>query len=165
MFVYVKHDRGLQDSFMYVLLLSLLSTVLSIAIGFARGVELSLVSGFGILAVSVLFVIAMTFIASAVLHLFVYAAKGRGGYANTFRSVVYSQTPYHAIGWLPVGLAGLLPGIAFTLLIFAWMVAVAVKGITILHEISPGRAAAAVLVPSIASLAAAVLLFAPASGL
>jgi hypothetical protein len=109
------------------------------ALGFVLaigGVSFIMGAAFGALAYAALLV--FPFISAAVLHLFAYIFGAKKGYSNTYKAVVYSMTPSLLLGWIPfVGIIA-----AF------WTWYLSMKGLSVLHEISMGRAFLITITPS-----------------
>jgi len=89
---------------------------------------------------AVLGAFAALFIGGSWTHLLVRAFGGRKGYGNTIKAFAYSYTPVFLFGWIPF--IGMLFGL------WAWVLTII--GIRQLHEVSTGRAIAAVLLSIIA---------------
>jgi len=96
---------------------------------------------------AVLGALAGLFIGGSWTHLFVRAFGGRKGYGNTIKAFAYSYTPVFLFGWIPF--IGMLFGF--------WASVLTIIGIRQLHEISTGRAVAAVLLSIIALIIIVVL--------
>lgn len=76
------------------------------------------------------------FILSLWLHLWVFVMGGRKGLEMTIKSVLYSSTPSLLLGWIPlISLIGAI-----------WSFILGIFGIREFHEISTGRAIAAVII-------------------
>ena len=77
-----------------------------------------------------------TLIVSLWLHLWVFVMGGRKGLEMTIKSVLYSSTPSLLLGWIPlVSVIGAI-----------WSLILGIYGIRELHEISTGRAIAAMII-------------------
>lgn len=74
-------------------------------------------------------------IGGAWTHLWVYVCGGRKGYGQTVKALAYGGTPGYVLGWIPfINFIGSL-----------WALILSILGLRELHEISTGRAVAAVL--------------------
>nr|WP_321352154.1 YIP1 family protein [uncultured Methanoregula sp.] len=137
--------------------LFLLNAILSALIGLFFGVgnmllpaEMSLgaaarLTGFFILMIySVIFILLLT----AWIHLWVYLFGGRRGILQTFKAILYGDTPNLLLGWIP------FIGIIFTL----WSLVLGVLGIRELQEISTRNAVLAVTIAIITLLIPVILL-------
>lgn len=113
--------------------------------------------------------IASMFIGAGIMHLFVMMFGGRGGYAATFRALCYTGIPsivctiasLVVFGLLflvtkspVVVLLGYLPMIGGSI----WSLVVSIIAFRELHWMSTGRAAGAVLTPSVLGFIAAVVI-------
>jgi hypothetical protein len=82
-------------------------------------------------------------IGGAWLHLWVYVCGGRKGYTQTVKAMAYGGTPAYVLGWIPfIGFIGAI-----------WALVLEIIGVRELHEISTGRAVAAVLLTIIIPIA------------
>ena len=154
-----KEDT-LGDAFKYYLILLLIPALLSAVIA---AVAFSLLAGFfgrmlSFMSASLAFagagaavvVLIYVLIAGAIgvligglwLHIWVYLVGGRKGLTQTFKALMYGATPSLLLGWIPV--IGFLASI--------WALIVEIIGIRQLHEISTGRAVAAVILAIIIPL-------------
>jgi len=86
--------------------------------------------------------IIFTLVGSAWLHLWVYLLGGRKGFMQTFKVVVYGNTPWFILGWIP------FIGVVFML----WSLILGILGIRELHEIITVKAIVAVAVAVIIPL-------------
>jgi len=94
-----------------------------------------------------------TFINAAIIHLFAKIYSAKGSYRDTYQSLVYSTTPVAIFFFIPV-INGL------------WALYLNIKGLSILHRISMGRATLILFTPIILAIIIAVIIFtAFASGL
>jgi len=80
-----------------------------------------------------------TFIFAGIVHLFAILFKGQGKYEDTYKSLVYGSAPILMFGWIPF----------FAIIPVLYSLFIEIKGITKLHNVSMGRAAAIVLTPII----------------
>jgi hypothetical protein len=79
----------------------------------------------------------LSFSFAGVIHLSVKLLKGKGDYSDTYKALIYSETPPYLFGWLPY--VGLIFGLyGFYLFL---------KGISKLHEVSMGRAFVIAILP------------------
>jgi len=76
-----------------------------------------------------------SFIFAGVIQVSARLLKGSGDYAATYKATIYAGTPSTLLSWIPVvgGISGL------------WSLYLVIKGISILHEVSMGRAVVIVL--------------------
>ena len=164
-----KEDT-LGDAFKYYIILLLIPALLSAVIA---AVAFSLLAGFfGIMLPGVMpalagagaavafIVFIYMLIAGAIgvligglwLHIWVYLVGGRKGLTQTFKALMYGATPSLLLGWIPF--------INFLALI--WALIVEIIGIRQLHEISTGRAVAAVILAIIIPLIVSLVILLPA---
>jgi len=139
--------------------LFLLNAILSVLIGLFFGVgNMLLPSGmslgstawltgfFIIMIYSVIFILLL----SVWIHLWVYLFGGRKGIMQTFKAILYGDTPNLLLGWIP------FIGIIFTL----WSLVLGVMGIRELQEISTRNAVLAVTIAIITLLIPVILVIA-----
>lgn len=149
----VKSENSLKPAFVYHAALSFLFLLLNAAYFFATGSSVIswLFSFFGqfaafgfagIFAALLLLLIVLNFALAVVYHVFVKLLGGKGGFDATYKAVSYAATPSALFGWIPV------LGLLITLHYFY----LNVKGIAVLHEISPRRAFWALFLPVIIAL-------------
>ena len=164
-----KEDT-LGDAFKYYLILLLIPALLSAVIA---AVAFSLLAGFfgrmlpfmsaslafaGAGAAVVVFLYVL--IAGAIgvligglwLHIWVYLMGGRKGLTQTFKALMYGATPSLLLGWIPF----------INFLASIWSLIVEIIGIRQLHEISTGRAVAAVILAIIIPLIVSLVILLPA---
>lgn len=106
-------------------------------IGFVGGLSFVLVIVFGFVGV---------FLSGLWIHLWVYVFGGRKGIPQTIKTVIYGQTPSWLFGWIPF----------VNFFIWIWTLYLYVVGIRELHEISTGKAVAAIIVAIIIPIAITV---------
>ena len=81
--------------------------------------------------------IILSFATVAVMHVFVYLFGGRNGYMQSYKAAIYGQTAGNLIGWIPyIGILANLYSVYLT-----------IKGISLLQNMSMGRAVAVIVVP------------------
>jgi len=86
------------------------------------------------------------------LHIWVYLMGGRKGLTQTFKALMYGATPFLMLGWIPfIG--------SFAKI---WALIVKIIGIRQLHEISTGKAVAAVVLAIIIPLVVLFVILLPA---
>jgi hypothetical protein len=109
------------------------------------------------LAAAVIFFIAALiagiiaiFISGLWLHIWVYLVGGRNGLGKTIIALVYGQTPYLLLGWIPI--------INFIAMI--WTLVVEIIGVQQLHGLTTGKAVIAVILALIIPLIVFGMLFA-----
>ncbi|MBN1455088.1 MAG: YIP1 family protein [Methanomicrobia archaeon] len=91
-----------------------------------------------------------SFITGLWLHLWVYLVGGRKGLEKTIIALLYGQTPYLLLGWIPI--------INFIALL--WTIIVEIIGVRQLHELTTGKAVIAVILALIIPLIVFGVLFA-----
>jgi len=86
------------------------------------------------------------------LHIWVYLVGGRKGLTQTFKALMYGATPSLLLGW--ISLLGFFAPIwvIWALIVEIWALIVEIIGIRQLHEISTGKAVAAVILAIIIPL-------------
>ena len=141
-----RASRGdpLSQVLIYFLVLLVIDSILS-AIIIAAGINMFMFTGIpGMPSPSpaIIFIggiiggLIGAFIGSLWLHLWVFVMGGRKGLEMTIKSVLYSSTPSLLLGWIPlIYLIGAI-----------WSFILGIYGIRELHEISTGRAIAAVVI-------------------
>ena len=150
-----KEDT-LGDAFKYYIILLLIPALLSAVIA---AVAFSLFAGFfGRMLPG--FMPALLALAGAIgvligglwLHIWVYLMGGRKGLTQTFKALMYGATPSLLLGWIPF----------INFLASIWSLIVEIIGIRQLHEISTGRAVAAILLAIIIPLIVSLVILLPA---
>ncbi|WP_062399623.1 YIP1 family protein [Methanogenium cariaci] len=89
---------------------------------------------------TIIYGVAILFIAGIIFHIFVYIAGGRKNFSTTIRAVIYAATPSLLFLWIPP-LIGLIA--------IPWSLALVILAIRELHEISTSRAVIATILPII----------------
>jgi len=114
----VKKETGIKQSFIYLMVLSLFSTVLGLVVGQSlQNYYYNLVArvfGFsfpqpkytiGILIlfafIGYLVILLSSFIMAGILHVWILIFGGKEEYAKTYQLYVYSKTPRFIVGWIP----------------------------------------------------------------
>ncbi|MCW3131862.1 MAG: YIP1 family protein [Candidatus Methanospirare jalkutatii] len=164
-----KEDT-LGDAFKYYIILLLIPALLSALIA---AVAFSLLAGFfgmmlpgvmpaltGAGAAVAFIVFIYVLIAGAIgvligglwLHIWVYLMGGRKGLTQTFKALMYGATPSLLLGWIPF----------INFLASIWALIVEIIGIRQLHEISTGKAVAAVILAIIIPLVVWFVILLPA---
>jgi hypothetical protein len=96
-----------------------------------------------------------TLIFAAWLHLWVYLLGGREGIMQTFKAIIYGNTPRLILGWIP------FIGFIFAL----WSLVLGILGVRELQEISSGKAilafAIAIMIPVIIIIVIAAYFIVP----
>ena len=152
-----KKEKGMADAVKYYVFLSLVPTAISTLLGFAMGSLYEAVLGGGIANGTVgLFIygfvwvagILWRFIAAGILHAFALLLGAKKGYAETYKAVVYSNTPHQLTALMFPVLW--IPSIGPIIWFLAWGIAgiyglyLGIKGISVLQDLSMGRAAGVV---------------------
>jgi hypothetical protein len=152
-------EDGSRILFSYFGVLLFVNTVLSALFAFIPGIRNPQVSGailsglaFLILTMIgvMIMIFIMTIIIAAWIHLWVYLFGGRKGILQTFKAILYGETPLLLLGWVP------LIGMIF---IF-WSIALSMIGIRELQEMSTQNAVLAVIAAILSLLIILVLLVA-----
>jgi hypothetical protein len=141
----VKKEVGIGEAFKYLVIISLtyaiilmfFMAILSLFMGFFPaffGIFVFLIP-LGIFSLSLI----GSFVGAAILHLFVKILGGKGDYSATYKASVYSSTPSLLLGWIPY----------VSLLVFVYTFYLTLKGFSILHEISMGRAFLVLFIPAL----------------
>ena len=129
--------------FTYFCALLLLNVILSALIEVIFGIgnmqlRTGLLSGPAVPVMVITMIMVCTFILTLLLaawiHLWVYIFGGRKEIMQTFKAILYGDTPYLLLGWIP------LIGNIFAL----WSLVLGILGIRELQEISTGKAVLAV---------------------
>ena len=156
-FTEVKSEVGIGNAFKYLAIISLVYVVLMMIFMFifslVLGASYRSLIGYGLFPFSLfagIFVFALpiaiylisllgSFVGAGVIHLFAKMFGGKGDYSATYKASVYSSTPSLLFGWIPY--LNILVGI-YSLYLY-------LKGLSILHEISMGRAFLIAILPGI----------------
>ena len=142
-------DETLTDGAIYYLVLLIISAILHAIVaylgisaadanstGFNLGMTGSVGAFVGALIVAFISGIIGLILWSVFLHIGAKIAGGRGDFADSFKSAVYSQTPSLLLGWIPV------IGFLFAL----WSIVLLFLGVRELHEVDTMKAIIAVVV-------------------
>ena len=117
----------------------------------ALGLTAPAVAGLGIILIAIILIfvhLLVLFIGAAWVHIWVWLLGGRKGYMMTLKALAYGDTPYLLLGWIPfIGIFGAL-----------WSFILWIIGVKELHEISSGRAAAAVILAALVILIFIILI-------
>lgn len=155
----IRTEVGIIEAFKYLIILSIVYTVMALISSFFITLFLSSIflgnypsplftlasySIFGIFQVvaSVIWffvLIVGSFILAGIMHLLTKIFGGKNDFSATYKVTVYSLTPVLLIGWIPY--VGVLT------YFYAWYLYI--KGLSILHDISIGRAFLVTLIPII----------------
>jgi hypothetical protein len=130
--------------FTYFAALLLLNAILSALVAAIWNEKIAVFSGMtweGPVPVLVFFLMLIggfvfTLILAAWVHLWVYLLGGRKGIMQTFKAIMYGNTPRFLFGWIP------MIGFIFTL----WSLVLGILGIRELHEVSSLKAILAVAI-------------------
>ncbi|HLD83544.1 MAG TPA: YIP1 family protein [archaeon] len=136
-FASVKKEQGYAEPVKYTALLSLAAFAVTSAV-------LSLIAGsfnitgivIGSVFISVLFII-LQFVSAVGTHIFVILAGGKNGYSQTFKAGVYASTPVYLLGFVPL----------VSMVAVLYSLYLNIKGLSVLQNMSMGRAAAVILIP------------------
>ena len=136
----VKTETGIFKSLIYFAVLSLIGVFVKF-LGIALNIQLLLQTKGMLTYADVLSSYAgsfvLLFIGIGIFHIFVRLFGGQGGFAETFKANVYGNTPSFLFGWIPyVGVLGILYGIYLF-----------IKGLSVLHGMTMGKAFLAFLIP------------------
>lgn len=91
--------------------------------------------GVGVFVAMIIGGIIAVLISGLWLHIWVYLVGGRNGVGQTINAVIYGQTPYLLLGWIPI--------INFIALL--WALIVEIIGVRQLQVLSTGKAVLAVI--------------------
>jgi hypothetical protein len=114
----IKKETGVKSAFVYLVILSLFSTILGFIIGqLFEGYSYDLISKLFGTAIpqpqyTTLILISLTFLAygwgllssfitAGILHVWILIFRGKETYSKTYQLFVYSSTPGFIIGWIP----------------------------------------------------------------
>ena len=158
-------DEGIQNALLTYIITFLVSQVVGAIIAFSFiGIAsqsgssgyMSGMFGYGASYPLIYFITIPLYVALALLFAFGFAGmiflsvkafKGSGGYTNSFKAVAYSLTPYNIISIIPfVGSLSIFYSLFLTTV-----------GVKTLHNLSTGKAVAAVMLPILALLALLVV--------
>ncbi|MBP1930010.1 hypothetical protein J2741_002606 [Methanolinea mesophila] len=141
----MSREDSLGTTFAYYIVLAIISAIL-VTIVYTAVASLSPLAslpGFAGLFPLFIFVFLIVayiigpFIGGAWVHIFVWLFGGRKGYIQTVKAMMYAATPSFLLSWIP--LVSIIGSI--------WTLILEIIGIRELHEISTGRAVAAVIIP------------------
>ncbi|MBI4018804.1 MAG: YIP1 family protein [Candidatus Aenigmarchaeota archaeon] len=146
-FVSVKKEEGYGEVIKYTAVLSIVGSLLGMSIS-------SLIASFDIVAIILtslivpVFFIIIQFIAAAITHILVILAGGKNGYSQTLKAGMYATTPVYLVGFLPL----------VSIIAALYSIYLNIKGLSVLQNISMGRAAAVILVPLLLAMVAVLAL-------
>ena len=141
-FTEIKKEVGVGKAFKYLALISLVYAVLLTIFMFIFSIFLG---GFGLFFLLVLPIIIYfisligSFVGAGFMHLFVKMFGGKGDYSATYKVSVYSATPTFLLGWIQF----------VNLFVSIYSFYLYLKGLSILHDISMGRAFLIAIIPAI----------------
>lgn len=153
------YDENIRASILYFLVIILILTIIMLVLGavfikmflspfFEKVPWLKWISLPILLVFIPIFGFVATAIASFILHIFVLLFRGRGGFKQTFKTVIYASTPSVLSFWFPpLFVAGLV-----------WSIVLTFKGLMKLQKLKTSYAVMAVLLPIIIVLAIGLLL-------
>lgn len=160
-------DTDIVESLKYFIVILVINVILTVILdmvvanAMASAVEQTMaqmgiltpaVVGIGAILVAIMMIILSFFgllIAGAWVHLFVYIVGGRKGYLQTVKALIFGSTPYMMIGWIPF-IGPVIGGI--------WSLILEILGIRELHQISTGRAVAAMVLAVLIVLIIVILI-------
>ncbi len=185
----IKKEKGIKNAFLYFLIFSVITTFLS-TLYFYRvflGIkipQIELTHGLIIWIMFVLYILILLFslvsifILSAIIHLFVLLMKGKKGFYQTFKTVIYAGTPNYILSILispvyifvfskfsgmkqmpPEFFVWFIPLFIIGLAVLIYIIYLEVIGIKKLQEISTFRAFTAVFLLPFALLIVLYLIF------
>lgn len=174
-FAKTKKEKGIKNAFLYFFIFTVITTFLSIlyfyrAFSMIKIPQMPSISGSILIIVLailyiliLLFTIIYLFVISGITHLFILLMKGKQGFYQTFKVMIYGDTPRYILSILlspitilvypkffgiktmpPEFLMWLIPTIILGFIITAYTIYLKTIGIKNLHEISTFRAFAAV---------------------
>lgn len=137
----IKKEVGVGEAFKYLAIVSLIYVVLTMVLKFISSFFFIDFLGFSFVMIIGVYVLSLvgSFVGAGILHLFVKIFGGKNDYSATYKASVYSSTPTLLLGWVP----WLNAAVSF----YSWYLSI--KGLSILHEVSTGRAFLITLVPVI----------------
>ena len=162
----VRSEKGLKGAFVYFAVISLVSSILNYLVNPAsRGLP-TVLGNAGLALIPAMWVLGLlvSFIVYGFFHLFVMLLGGKKGYNNTYKAFAYSSTPSSLLGWIPGifllsgGLAGVVVFAVLMLALIVWAIYLNVKGLSVLQEMSMGRALAALVIGVVVIVAIALVL-------
>ena len=152
-----KNEKGFKPAFTYLVVISLISSVLNYFFNPMLKMFSTLFGpGLGLAAIIFLWIVGLilSFIIYGFFHLFVLLLGGKGGYENTYRVFVYSSTPSSLLGWIAgmffgFGLGGVVVGGLIFIVLIIWVLYLFATGLSIVHKMSKLRALAVIIIPVI----------------
>lgn len=164
----VQKEKGFKAPFTYLVVISIISSVLSYFFNpFLGGVSSLVGPGAGAAAVIFLWIagLILSFIVYGFFHLFVILLGGKGGYENTYKVFVYSSTPLSLLAWVGemffgFGSSGIILGVSIFITLAIWGLYLLITGLSITHKISKLRALAVIVIPVIIVIILVAMLFA-----
>ena len=146
-------DETVTDAGIYYLVLLVINAVLTAIVAYLGiGVARSSPPGIGTFIAGLIgaFIIGILLLAlvSIFLHIGTRIMDGRGDFADSFKSVVYAQTPSMLLSWIPF--------IGF--IVWIWSVVLLVLGVRELHEMDTMKAVIAVVIAVVIVVVIAAIL-------
>ena len=146
----LKKEKGLKKAFIYFMILSLFSFILTLIIQyFSNPLYLNLFGGslssytFWLLLILIVIfyglVLIFSFIMAALLHLWIIIFGGKANYEKTYQLYIYSHTPNLVFGWIPI----------INLLIWIYSLVLLIIGTQKVHKIPKTRAILMYVIPFI----------------
>ena len=161
-FDYIKTEDSIWPAFEYYAVLSIIPIAISYFIMLIMGTGLygqnpsyaifsTMLGGAGIVFVFIalyLLLLIISFIGVAIIHIFAILLKCNGKYRDTYKAVMYGLTPQMLLGWIPI----------VSLITILYSLYLQIKGMSILHDVSMGRAFVVIIAPGIVILAIIIII-------
>ena len=99
----VKAEKGFKDAFVYLAIISLVSSILNYFLNPISSSALMALGGglgFGFIITMWIVGLVLSFVIYGFFHLFVMLLGGKKGYHNTYKAFAYSSTPAALLGWV-----------------------------------------------------------------
>ncbi|MBI4018803.1 MAG: YIP1 family protein [Candidatus Aenigmarchaeota archaeon] len=181
-FASAKKEKGIGDAFKYYFSISLIpaiaTTLLALILGLAMSSLYQGALGETAVAGSIINIVVFgfvwitgivwRFIAAGMLHAFAKILGAKNYYSETYKAVVYSNTPHQITALLfPIMW---IPAIGSMVWLLIWTICgfyalyLSIVGMSVLHNMSMGKAAGAVLLTACTGLAVGFFVFIAIAG-
>ncbi|MBI4150112.1 YIP1 family protein [Candidatus Woesearchaeota archaeon] len=150
-----RQEKGMKEAMQYMFVLGFLFSLLTVTMNallagkkaFATYQNLVLFVLGAQLVLAYLFLIILFFVEAGLVHLFARLFGGKATYKDTYRIIIYGDTPSLLFGWIPV----------LGILAFVYSIYIHIVGVRIFHRLSRGMASLAVLLSVLIMLSALVM--------
>ena len=167
-----KAEKGFKDAFVYLAVISLVSSILNYFLNPLSSSAFTMFGGglgFGFIIAMWVVGLVLSFVIYGFFHLFVMLLGGKKGYHNTYKAFAYSSTPTALLGWVSgvlvsSGMGGMIIGALVLVALLVWAFYINLRGLSILQEMTMWRTLA-VMVIGVAVIVVIIVVTALLAGL